>query len=177
MPLKIKLKDIDLKDALDLAIEVELEAQERYIEFARQIGSVSKDDAGDFFAQMAINETKHANDLKAKRIELFGISDSRISLEDLYEFQEIEAPEFDKSRSFMSPKKALLVARDSEIKAYKFFDKAASLVSDQKVKELFLELRGEELQHQKMVEALLSKVSGDEGPLVDSDEIDEPNGL
>jgi len=176
--MKHNLKDLSLKEALDLAIQVELEAKARYEEFNRQIGSQANGDAGDFFYQMSLNEKKHADDLQQKRNELFGHSPSSISLEDLYHLQEIEAPSFDKSESFMSVKKALLVARESEVKAYEFFHKAEALVTDVKVKALFNELKQEELEHKKMVEDLLAKISpGDEQPLVDKNDVDEPNGL
>lgn len=176
--MKTYLKNITLKQALDLAIQVELEAKARYEEFHRQIGSHATGDAGDFFLKMASNEKKHAEDLQQKRIELFGESESSISLEDLYEFQEIEAPFFDQAESFMSVKKALQVARESEIKAYEFFHKAEGLVTDQKVKALFNELKEEEVEHRQMVEALLEKTSSaDETPVVGKDDVDEPNGL
>lgn len=173
----ISLLDLDLKDALDLAILVEIEAKERYEEFARQIGSNAKDDAGSFFQQMARNETKHAEDLKSKRNELFGDAVSRMSAEKLYEYQEIEAPEFERAESFMSPHKALKVALESEIKAFNFFNKAEKEVKDPAVKELFRELKEEELEHKKMVETMLSKVKGDDSPLVDPNDVDEPSGL
>ncbi len=175
MSSKVKLSEIDLKDALDLAIEIELEAKERYLEFARQIGSLKSNDAGDFFTQMSQNEEKHALSLKEKRVELFGNSPSRISLEDLYEYQEIEAPEFDRAKPFLSTKAALEVARDCEVKAYNFFDKAMKIVIDPKVKELFLELRNEEEEHRMMVEEIIKKTKCDGGS--NDSEVDEPNGL
>lgn len=174
---KISLLDLDLKDALDLAILVEIEAQERYEEFSRQIGTTSSDDAGAFFIQMALNESKHAADLKAKRLELFGNAPSRMSAEKLYEYQELEAPSFDRAESFMSAKKALLVALESEIKAYDFFTKAEKMVTDPAVKALFKELKEEELQHQMLVKDILNSTGGDESPLVDPNDVEEPSGL
>ena len=176
---KKQLEKINLKEALDLAIQVELEAMERYHEFARQIGSNSTFDASEFFLTMADNEKKHAKDLQDKRFDLFGRSSSSISLEDLYEFQEIEAPEFDRAESFMSTKKALLIARDCEIKAYDFFDKAIKVVTDKRVVELFSELREEEVEHRKMIEKILDKLepNSSTNPTIDNDDVDEPNGL
>ncbi len=177
MSTKVSLIDLDLMDALDLAILVEIEAQERYEEFARQVGSSAPDDAGAFFKQMAINESKHAADLKMKRMELFGDSISRMCLEKLYEYQEIEAPEFDQATSFMSAKKALLVALSSEVKAYEFFDKAQEIVSDPEVKALFKELKEEEFHHQLLVKDLINSTADDESPVVNSDDVDGPSGL
>jgi rubrerythrin len=176
--MKTYLHTISLKEALDLAIQVELEAKSRYEEFHRQIGTRASGDAGDFFLKMASNEKKHAEDLKQKRMELFGTGESSLSLEDLYEFQEIEAPFYDQAESFMSIRKALTIARDCEIKAYEFFHKAESIVKDQQIKDLFCELKNEEIEHRKMVEALLEKTGrDDELPFVNKDDVEEPNGL
>lgn len=177
MATKISLLDLDLKDALDLAILVEIEAQERYEEFSRQIGSSSTDDAGAFFSQMAINESKHADELKLKRKQLYKDSPSRMSLEVLYEYQEIEAPEFDRAMSFMSARNALNIALDCEIKAYNFFCKAEKEVKDESVKALFNELKMEELHHQSLVKDLINSTDGDEAPIVNPKDVDEPSGL
>ncbi len=177
MNLKLKLSELTLKDALDLAILVEEEAKERYLEFERQIGTANEHDAGSFFLKMADNEMKHAEELRLKREKLFGKTETRINLETLYMFQEIEAPEFDKAQSFMSVKDALTVARDCEVKAFEFFNKAEKLVSDKEVKDLFTHLKEEEVMHKKMVEEILSKVNIESGPTISKEDVDEPNGL
>lgn len=174
---KISLEELNLQDALDLAILVEQEAQERYEEFARQVGSIRAGDAGEFFLQMAKNEAQHGAELKKKRTELFGDTPTRMSFEKLYEYQNIEAPEFDRAQSFMSTKKALNVALDSETKAYEFFDHAAKCVQNESVRSLFNELKQEELHHQSMVKAIIDRTLDDESPEVDSDNVDEPSGL
>jgi len=174
---KLKLTDLTLKDALDLAILVEEEAHHRYLEFERQIGASNEYDAGSFFLKMAENESKHAEELRKKRVELFGNEKSRIDLESMYQFQEIEAPEFDYAQSFMSVKDALLVAKNCEIKAFEFFEKAANLVTDKEVKDLFNHLKEEEIEHRKMVEEIISKIKTESGPTISKEDIDEPNGL
>lgn len=174
---KISLDELDLKDALDLAILIEIEAQERYEEFARQVGSSRGDDAGAFFSQMAKNEANHTRDLKQKRKELFGDQPSRMNLEKYYQFQEIEAPEFNRAQSFMSARQALQVALDSEIKAYDFFERAEKTVKDNSVKNLFRELKEEERLHQMLVRDILKTNTDADGPEVNADEVDEPSGL
>lgn len=175
--MKKPIEQFTVKDALELAIQIEAQANERYSDFARQIGSVVKGDAGDFFSAMAINEAKHASDLIAKYTELFGTYNQSIQIEDYYEYLEAEAPSFDCSESFMSTKKALQVARDSEIKAHSFYKKFAENCQDKEAKEFFLELMNEEDEHRRMVEAELEKIRDDESPIRESDDIDEPNGL
>lgn len=176
-PKKINLDELTLQDALDLAILVENEAQERYEEFTRQIGTIRPGDAGEFFAQMARNEAQHAAELKKKRSELFGDAPTRMNLEKFYQYQEIEAPEFDRVQSFMSTKKALLVALQCETKAFEFFDRASKCVQDDSVRQLFNELKLEELQHQTMVKAIIDRTVDDDSPEVDSENVDEPSGL
>jgi rubrerythrin len=175
--MKKKIEDFTVKDALELAIQIESQANERYADFSRQIGSVTKGDAGDFFATMAINESKHAHDLIVKYTELFGIYNPTIHIEDYYEYMESEAPSFDRAESFMSTYSALIVARDSEIKAYTFYKNFSETCNDLVVKAFFEELMLEEEEHRKMVEAELAKVSDGDSPLRNSDDIDEPNGL
>lgn len=175
--IKIKLEDLSLQDALDLAILVEQEAQERYEEFNRQIGSSRSGDAGEFFSQMARNEAQHGAELKKKRTELFGNLSTRMSLEKLYQYQNIEAPEFDRAHSFMSTKQALLIALDCEQKAFDFFDRAAHLVQDESVRSLFNELKQEELHHLRMVKSIIDRTIEDEQPEVEKENVDEPSGL
>ena len=172
-----KIEEFSLEDALDLAIQIELEAMERYQEFARQIGTISEFDAGAFFLEMANNENKHAAELMSKKLALFGNTTCKFTIEEYYDFLEIEAPEFDKAESFMSAEQALLVARASEIKAFQFFDKVSKLTNNLEVKKLFLELRQEEEMHRKMIETMLEKVEKGTDQLRSGDDIDEPNGL
>lgn len=176
--MKINLKNINLKQAIDLAIIIELEARDRYLEFYNQLGTTFEGDAGSFFLQMSKNEQKHADELQMQKYEMFGNKNIEFTIEDVYDFQEVEAPEYDKARSFMSPMKALLVAKESEIKAYNFFENALKYVADDRAKGLFTELMNEETQHRVLIEEMISKLEDKgEDPVVDNDEIDEPNGL
>ena len=49
MPIKLDCFNLNLQDALDLAILIEEEAQERYEEFSRQVVSSYTGNAGTFF--------------------------------------------------------------------------------------------------------------------------------
>ena len=53
---QIDLVSLDLQDALDLAISIEEEAQERYAEFSRMTGAGYAGDAADVFASLAVAE-------------------------------------------------------------------------------------------------------------------------
>lgn len=177
MAKKLDFSSVNLKDALDLAILVEEEAKDRYVEFAKQIGTNHAGDAGAFFLQMADNEAKHGEELSAQRKKLFGSEKSSVTIDMVDEFRGVEAPEYDMARSFMSQRHALEVALDCEVKAYNFFDKALAQIKNEEVRKLFTELKAEEIHHQNLVKDLIKKFGGDLSPDIDPDDVDEPQGL
>jgi len=146
---------LSLKDALDLAIFIEEEARERYEEFADQMEVHHTADAARFFTFMAANETKHGEELGARRRQLFGDEPTRMSRSMIWD---VEAPGYEKARAFMSPRQALEVAFESEVKAHAFFLAALPHIDDPAVKALFDELLGEEVHHQELVKAELAKL-------------------
>lgn len=156
----IDFSSLSLRDTLDLAIFVEQEAKERYDDFAAQLDAHRTQEAAKFFRFMAANEIKHAERLSEKRRRLFGTEPSTADTSLLYD---IEAPEFDAARAFMSVRAALDVAMEAEVKAYEFYDGALPQVTDGDVKELFVELREEEAHHQELIRETMAKVPEDDG--------------
>jgi rubrerythrin len=144
----IEFATLSLQDALDLAIVIEEEARERYEEFAHQMRLHHTHDAARFFRFMAGNEEKHRAQLFARRRELFGSVAARITRELIFD---VEAPEYDEVRAFMTARHALQAALRAEEKAHAFFVAALPAVKDPTVKQLFEELRDEEVQHQELV--------------------------
>ena len=155
MTVEIDFTKLSLKDALALAILVEDEAQERYTEFAEQMEAHHTPDAAKFFRFMAVNEAKHGSELTQRRKKLFGNAASEVDRSMLWG---VEAPEFEEARAFMTIREALDVAFEAEVQAYEFFDKALPEVKDQAVKELFAELREEEIEHQDLVKKEMAKL-------------------
>jgi rubrerythrin len=156
----VDFASLSLQDALDLAILVEEEAQERYLEFVDQMEKHHTKDAADFFATMARNEQRHGNELRARRRALFGDAPSRVKRSMLWD---VEAPDYDQSRAFMSARQAMRVALASETKAHEFFVQALPHIADPVVKILFEELRDEEVLHQSLVrEAMRSLPEGED---------------
>jgi len=171
------MQDIDfaklsLKDALDLAILVEDEAEERYREFVKQMEAHHTPGVARFFRFMAVNEAKHGKDLSERRKKLFGDDRTEVDRSMLWD---VEAPEYNQARAFMSVQQALELALDAENKAYEFFDKAMPEISDDDVKELFAELRQEEIEHQDLVKKVMAKVET-EPDFDPEDFVDEPIG-
>jgi rubrerythrin len=86
---------------------------------------------------------------------------------------DIEAPDYDQARAFMTPRQAMLAALSSETKAHAFFVAAIPAIQDAEVRALFEELRDEEIEHQDLVKAEIAKLPPD-SPLSDEDFVDEP---
>ncbi len=167
---QVNFGELSLKDALDLAILIEDEARERYEEFVDQLQLHHTPDAAEFFRTMAGNETKHGAELLARRRALFGDEPTRMSRSMLWD---VEAPDYDQTRAFMSPRQAMTVALASEVKAHEFFAGALPHVADPAVAALFAELKDEEILHQELVRRQLERLPA--GPDADPDDYsDEP---
>ncbi len=170
MAVAVDFASLSLQDALDLAILVEDEAEERYLEFVDQMEVHHTPEAARFFATMAANERKHGEELRARRRTLFGDHPSRVTRSQLWD---VEAPDYDKPRAFMSARQALEVALASETKAHEFFASALPHLADAEVRALFEELRDEEVLHQSMIRESLRALSP-ERPVDPADYEDPP---
>jgi rubrerythrin len=166
---RIDFAKLTLQDALDVAILIEEEAQERYLEFVDQMQQHHTPEAAEFFASMARNEQKHGEELRARRHALFGNAPARVTRAALWD---VEAPDYDEARAFMSPRQAMEAALRSETKAHRFFVDALPGIGDPEVKRLFQELRDEELLHQSLVQEAMRNLP--EGGANPADYEDEP---
>lgn len=170
MVARVDFSTLTLKDALDLACLIELEAFERYTQFAEQLGYRSANDAAASFRAMASAEKKHGEELAARRKTLFGNAPSTVKPDDLFD---VEAPEQGANRRNMSQRKALELALSSEKKAFAFFDEALPFVTNKDVKALFEELRGDETEHIRLVNELIAALPpGAADDLEDEDELE-----
>lgn len=164
---------LTLKDALDLAVLVEEEARERYEEFADQMELHHTPEAASFFRFMSRNEEKHRTELASRRATLFRDTPSSVTRAMIFD---IEAPEYDEARAFMTAREALQAALRSEVKAAAFFAAALPRVKDTAAQSLFEDLRKEELEHQKLVERELERLPP-ESNFAHLDLADDPVGL
>jgi rubrerythrin len=163
---------LSLENALDLAILIEEEARERYEEFADQMEAHHTPDAAAFFRTMAGNEEKHRSALVARRRARFGDTPTTVTRTMLFD---VEAPDYDEARAFMTVRAALGAALRSEEKAHAFFAAALPQIRDAEVHALFDELRREEIEHQEMVRHALAAAPPD--PTIAADDLaDEPVG-
>jgi rubrerythrin len=171
-PPPIDFAALDLQDALDLAILVEEEAQERYIELVDQMEMHHTKGAATFFAAMARNEQKHGDELRARRRILFGDAPRRVSRGQLWD---VEAPGFDEVHIYISARQAMETALHAETKAHEFFVNAIPHVHDPDVRRLFQELRDEEVLHQALVREAMRNLAPEPDDSADDYE-DEPVG-
>lgn len=160
MSVDIDFANLSIKDALDLAILVEEEAEERYRELAENLEFHNTKEAAAFFRFMVTCEAKHGEELSAMRRELFGDQPVGVDRSQLWD---VEAPGYEVAKSFMTVKEALEVALAAETKAFDFFDGALPEVEDPEVRELFSELRQEEVEHMQLVREQMKKASDGDG--------------
>ncbi len=152
---EIDFTKLSLKDALDLAILIEDEAEERYREFVKQMEAHRTPGAARFFRFMAVNEANHGKELAKRRSELFGSAPREVDRSMIFE---VEAPDYDQTRAFMSMQDALDLALDAETKAYTYFDQALPEIKNAEVRELFAELLQEEIEHMDLVKRVMATV-------------------
>lgn len=162
---------LSLKDALDLAALIEEEAHERYLELADQMEQHRTPEAARFFRFMAENEAKHGAELSKRRQALFGDAPRDVHRGMLFD---VEAPDYDEARAFMTAREALGIALRCEEKAHAFFVEALPHVKDPQVNALFAELREEEVHHQQLVRRELARLPP--GEETDGEAfVDDPN--
>jgi rubrerythrin len=137
MPVRLDFSTLSLMDALDLATLIEVEAHERYTQFAEQLGVRYPEDAASVFQSMAANEGKHGQQIAERRIALFGEVAPRVRLDDIFD---VEAPEVGAPHRNMSRREAFWVAWSAERKAFAFYDQALRHVTQPEVKALFEDL-------------------------------------
>ena len=168
---KIDFTRLSVMDALDLAVLIEQEAEERYLAFAEMIGSRYEGDAAAFFQTMSGYEAKHGKKLQERRTKLFANAPTRVNKEQV---EDVEAPDYGTPRPFMSTRHALEVALDSERKAEAYYVSALAVITDPQLQELFIELRDQEIEHQEMIQQQIAKTPGDMNPDVAPEDVDTP---
>ncbi len=120
---------------------------------------------------MAENEAKHGKGLSERRKALFGDVPARVTLGDLFD---VEAPDIGSARRTMSTVQAFEVALAAEKKAYDFYEWALPSIKDVEVRDLFVELRDEEIEHVKLVRAAMADLPESANVEVEIDHDESP---
>lgn len=168
----IDFATMTLRDALDLGILVEEEARDRYLELAEQMTQFRTPKAASLFEKMASYEELHRRELLERRRAEGFTGEPKVHRSMLFD---VEAPEYDEARAFMTPHEAVEVALKSEMKAHEFFFGLMSKVKDGVIRRLFGELAREEHEHQALLLAELDRLPP--ADQVQGDVGDEPVAL
>ncbi len=151
---EIDFESLSLKDALDLAVLIEEEARDRYVELAGQMRIHDSAAAARFFETMARMEEGHREHLLQQRHKLYGDSKVRVTRQ---MFSDVEAPRIDDARVKLSRDQALGEALKAEEKAQLFFEQLLTKVKNPNVGRLFALLRSEEVEHRRLVLEQMSR--------------------
>jgi rubrerythrin len=146
-----------LEDFMAQALQMELDAAERYNEFADMMETHNNTEVGQWFRKMAVIEGKHATQIMAemgwKEVPQLAV---RVPV-----FEGFEAPEtapIDEVHYLMRPWHVLQLALANEERAERFFASLASLATVESVRKAALELQQEEAEHVQLVKAWMQKV-------------------
>jgi rubrerythrin len=138
------------------AYAMELEAVERYAQFAEQLDTHNNRDVAELFRKLSAIEALHA-----KRIlEEMGWPSLPV-LTPAYAWEGPEAPEtapFESVHYLMRPYHALEIALNCELQAEKFFEQIASGEAPRQVKAAAKEMADEEREHVALIRAWMNKV-------------------
>ena len=178
---QIQWTELDRRDALDLAILMEADATERYLDFVNlfEEDANREECAGalEFFKKMAASESRHHDQLAALRYSLVQHAPRRVNPSLVFG---LEAPQRVRAmlafgaeagvdaepRVLVSTRQALKVALAAERRALDFFATAVRQSTDPQVRLIFEQLRDEEAEHCADVARLLSDLppsaSGDD---------------
>ena len=148
MALKVDFSRMDGRDALDIAIVIEDEAQLAYEHLADWVGSDGNTEAADFFKRMAVREKRHKEEITERRAELFGDVPAR---HDEAAPWEAEVPDYESLGRKVSLEEAFNVAMGAETRAHDFYAEALDYIEAPEVVELFDWLRKAEIEHQRML--------------------------
>ena len=146
-----------LEDFMAQALQMEIDAAQRYDEFADMMETHNNPEVGQWFRKMAVIEGKHATQIMA---EMGWKEAPRLAL-GAPVFEGFETPEtapIDEVHYLKRPWHVLQLARANEERADRFFAKLASLATVESVRKAALELQQEEAEHVQLVKAWMLKV-------------------
>ena len=145
-----------LEDFMARAYAMELEATERYAQFAEQLDTHNNREVAQMFRKLAAVEALHA-----KRILEEMHWPSMPALPPAYAWESAEGPEtapFDAMHYLMQPFHALEIALRCELQAQKYFEDIAASKAPKNVREAALEMADEEREHVRLIRDWLKRV-------------------
>jgi rubrerythrin len=157
MALQVDFSRLDEQDVLDLAIEVEQEAEDSYLQLASWVASDGNREASEFFTRMAGFEARHRQQLAGRRLELFGDTPPRHSATAAWE---VEQPDYDRIGKAVDLEHAFELGMEAERRAGQYYSEAISYASTPQVVELFQALAKAEEDHLRMLQGQRDRTFG-----------------
>ena len=157
MALQVDFSRLDEQDVLDLAIQVEQEAEDGYLQLADWVGSDGNREASEFFVRMAGFEARHRQRLAARRQERFGDAPARHSAKAAWE---VEQPDYAKIGRSVDLAQAFELGMEAERRAGEYYSEALAYASDSDVIELFRALAKAEEDHLRMLRSQRARAFG-----------------
>ncbi|MEI8325387.1 MAG: ferritin family protein [Betaproteobacteria bacterium] len=138
------------------ALHMELDAAQRYADFADMMETHNNPEVGMWFRKMAAIEGKHATQIMA---EMGWTSAPPVSAAPAFEgFEAAETASLDDVHYLMQPWHMLQLALANEQRAERFFAHLASVTTVDSVRRAALELQQEEHEHVELVQAWMLKL-------------------
>ncbi len=145
-----------LEDFMSRAYAMELEATERYAQFAEQMDAHNNREVASLFRKLAEIEGLHAKRI----VEEMGWPSVPV-LPPAFAWESPEGPEtapFDALHYLMQPYHALEIALRCELQAVKYFDGVAAADVPQRVREAAKEMAEDEREHVALIKEWMKKV-------------------
>jgi rubrerythrin len=146
-----------MPELMAFAYALELEAAERYAEFADSMEAHNNREVAELFRKLARIEHKHAEQILE---EMRWTAPPRPPAGG-YQWEGLEGPEtadFATLHYLMQPYHALEIALVNEKRAFEFFSSLVRRATTEKVKRAAKEMAAEEAEHVRLIEAWLKKV-------------------
>jgi rubrerythrin len=159
MALEVDFSRMDGRDALDIAIVIEDEAELAYEHLADWVEGDGNTEAAEFFKRMAAREKRHKDEITARRAELFGHAPSR---HDEAAPWQAEVPDYESLGREVSLEDAFNVAMGAETRAHDFYADALEYIENPDIAELFDWLRKAEIEHQRLLREEMKRYLGEE---------------
>lgn len=157
MGLQVDFSQLDGRDFLDLAIEVEREAAETYQQLASWMRNTAEADVLGFFAAMEGREIRHREQLEAQRRQMYGDAPPRHDMASVP--WEVESPDFESLGATLDLKQALEMALEMETRAHDYYQSAKDFARDETVVALLEGFRAAEAEHQRLVREQLDALT------------------
>ena len=144
------------EEFMSRAYTMELEAVERYAQFAEQLDSHNNKEVASLFRKLSQIEALHA-----KRILEEMRWPSTPALPPAYAWEGLEAPEtapFGSLHYLMQPWHALEIALQCEQQAQQYYESIANSRAPRRVRDTAVEMALEEREHVRLIRAWMAKV-------------------